>query len=136
MNPPCEVENKKENNDSFCAEEWEIENIHKVTEAIKEDPSSFDSVQSISKKTGVCISRLQQIFKKMYGVTVGVFIRESRLEEAEQLLQDKKNNITDIVYKTGFSSKSYFSKIFKEKYHFSPTDYRKRILNFIKKGFH
>lgn len=132
----CEVENKVGNKDSFYAEEWEIENIHKITKAIQEDPSSFDSVQSISKRTGVCIPRLQQIFKRMFGVTVGAFIRESRLKEAEQLLQDKKKNITDIVHLTGFSSKSYFSKIFREKYHFSPSEYRKRILNYIKKKFH
>jgi AraC-like DNA-binding protein len=43
------------------------------------------------------------------------------------MLKNTDLNISQIVYSIGFSSRSYFSKIFKEKYDISPNKLKKEL---------
>jgi len=40
-------------------------------------------------------------------------------------------NISQIVYSIGFTSRSYFTKIFKEKYVLAPNEYKRQIPNMM-----
>ncbi|MDX1318460.1 MAG: AraC family transcriptional regulator, partial [Xanthomarina gelatinilytica] len=40
------------------------------------------------------------------------------------LIKNTDMNISEVVYTIGLTSRSYFSKIFKEKYNCSPKDYK------------
>jgi len=53
-----------------------------------------------------------------------VFLKEYRLGKSISLLKRKEINISEIAFKTGFNSQSYFSKCFQKKYNVSPTLYR------------
>lgn len=104
--------------------EWELKAIHKISEEIRKNPERPFSVSDISKTIGVSIPRLQLGFKEEYNMTVGLYIKEMRLREAERLLRKTERNISEIVYSIGLSSRSYFSRIFKEKYNCSPSSYK------------
>lgn len=65
----------------------------------------------------------------MYGMTVNQYVHSHRLKQATSLLGNSDLNISEIVIKVGLSSKSYFSKIFKDTYGVTPTGYRKKIRN-------
>ena len=73
--------------------------------------------------SGLSPFKLQEGFKTTHGRTVADFIRNVRLEKAEELIKTTDLNISEIVYTIGLSSSSYFSKIFKLKYNCSPKDY-------------
>ena len=75
---------------------------------------------------GLSASKLQEGFKDMHGRTVNNFICHIRLLKAEQLLKNSDLNISEIVYSLGWSSRSYFSKIFKEKYNCTPSFYQEQ----------
>lgn len=67
-----------------------------------------------------------QIYRKMISLTgkpPSGFIRDYRLNRAMQLIHNRKGNITEIAYKTGFKSPTYFSKCFKEKFKTLPSKY-------------
>jgi AraC family transcriptional regulator, transcriptional activator for feuABC-ybbA operon len=68
--------------------------------------------------------KLQEGFKMLHDRTVSDFIRNVRLEKAEELISHSDLNISEIVYSIGFTSRSYFAKIFKEKFHCSPKTYQ------------
>ena len=51
-------------------------------------------------------------------------IREIRMARALELMKDPTARISDIGYAVGFSSSSYFTKIFRETFGMSPKDYR------------
>lgn len=51
-------------------------------------------------------------------------IREIRMARALELMKDPTARISDIGYSVGFSSSSYFTKIFRETFGMSPKDYR------------
>jgi AraC-like DNA-binding protein len=49
-----------------------------------------------------------------------------RVEKGEELIKTSDMNISQIVYSVGFSSRSYFSKIFRQKYNCSPKEYKEK----------
>lgn len=65
----------------------------------------------------------------MEGTTVTNFIRNERLILAEELIQTSDMNISEIVYSIGFTSRSYFSKIFRNKFNCTPKAYLMNIRN-------
>lgn len=68
---------------------------------------------------------LMNTFKKKYGVTLGRYINNYRLEQAEELLLKSDKSIKEITALCGFSEQNYFSKVFLKKYGVAPTQYRK-----------
>ncbi|WP_437395046.1 helix-turn-helix domain-containing protein [Flagellimonas lutimaris] len=47
-----------------------------------------------------------------------------RLEKAKLLLKSSDKSIGDVVFECGFKNISHFSRIFKERYQASPSQYR------------
>ncbi|MFC0521267.1 helix-turn-helix domain-containing protein [Mesonia maritima] len=77
----------------------------------------------MSKKFGLSKQKLQQGFQLKHQHTINEYIKSKRLELALKLLDEGEKNISEIVYEIGLSSRSYFSKIFKEKYKIAPSTY-------------
>ena len=98
----------------------EIHALNAIFEHIRNHPEMDFSIDGLSKKTGLSASKLQEGFKKIHGRTVIDYIRHVRLERSLELLKTTDMNISEIVYSIGLTSRSYFSKIFKSKYKFSP----------------
>lgn len=66
-----------------------------------------------------------RLFKRATGKTYVEYLNYVRLSVAEKLLITSDKSITEICTETGFSSLSYFNRIFKREKGFNPTDYRK-----------
>ncbi|MEJ7767265.1 MAG: nickel-binding protein [Chitinophagaceae bacterium] len=81
-------------------------------------------IDDFSKPLGCSKSQLYRKMISLTGKSPNNFILEYRLNEALLLLSKKAGNIAEIAYKTGFTSPSYFSKCFKKKYGFLPSDYQ------------
>ncbi|MBU2997715.1 AraC family transcriptional regulator [Cellulophaga baltica] len=117
-----DVKNLKNNFGSLTREE--MEDIKEISTFIKNYPEIQYSLKYLSKKTGLSPSKLQEGFKLLHDRTVTDFIRNTRVEVAENLIKTTDLNISEIVYTVGLTSRSYFSKIFKEKYDCSPKFYQ------------
>ncbi len=61
------------------------------------------------------------------GKSPNSFLKNYRLNEALQLMDKQHSNISEIAYRTGFSSPAYFSKCFQEAYGILPSKYSKQI---------
>jgi len=59
------------------------------------------------------------------GQTIGDFIDDWRLRYAAAMLRDTNDAIGFIVEQSGFSSRSHFSSIFRDKFKMTPSEYRK-----------
>jgi len=110
----------------------EISLINKAARMIENDIVGIESVESISENIGLNINKLQEGFKYMYNTTVNGYIHKTRLDLAKTLLINTDYNISDIVEQIGLSSKSYFSKIFKESYDITPSEFRQNNRKIIK----
>lgn len=80
-------------------------------------------VDDFSKHLGYSKS---QLYRKMVSLTnksPNTFLKEYRLSKALRLLNNKKGNVSEIAFETGFNSLSYFSKCFQKRYNLLPSDY-------------
>ena len=71
-------------------------------------------------------SYLCRTFQKYMNCTMTDYLNNIRLEQAAFQLQYTDSTIITICNSVGFSSVSYFNKVFKEKYHVSPHTFRKQ----------
>ena len=102
----------------------ELEEIKELSEFIKSNPEEAFSIKSLSKKSGLSPNKLQEGFKMIHNRTVNDYITHMRVLKAEILIRTSDLNISEIVYCIGFTSRSYFSKIFKQKFNCSPKEYK------------
>lgn len=100
---------------------FEILLIQRATSIIDNEILDFKNVPHLAAEVGLNSNKLQQGFRELHGTTVNGYMQDKRLELANTLLRKSDLSISEIVYKVGLSSKSYFSKIFKEKYGISPS---------------
>lgn len=105
----------------------ELKLIRKISKEISKNPSFDYSLEQLSSEYGLSQVKLQDGFKFLFNRTVTEYIRHVRLETSRELIRTTDLNISQIVYTIGFTSRSYFSKIFKEKYGLTPFEYKKQV---------
>ncbi|HET8804592.1 MAG TPA: AraC family transcriptional regulator, partial [Aequorivita sp.] len=104
----------------------ELKQINHISSLIETNISDVPTVENLAREAGLNVNKLQEGFKKLYGTTVNNYLQKKRLDAAYNLLTKTDLSISEIVIAIGLSSKSYFSKIFKEKYAISPSEFRKK----------
>ncbi|REE66692.1 AraC-like DNA-binding protein [Paenibacillus taihuensis] len=96
-----------------------------VTQIIQRDLANPAlSLDSIAEEVDLSPAYLGKLFKKHRLVSVADYINNARLEYATQLVVSSKDTITDIMEKSGFSSRSHFFTQFKKVYGITPSQYR------------
>ncbi|MEE3999029.1 helix-turn-helix transcriptional regulator [Tenacibaculum sp. FZY0031] len=116
---------KRKKTPSTTLTKKEISLVRKVGQKILKNVAEDYNVEELANEIGVTQAKLQEGFKLLFSRTVIEYIRHIRLEEARDLMNTTDYNISQIVYSIGFSSRSYFSKIFKRKYGISPSEFLK-----------
>ncbi|WP_298547090.1 hybrid sensor histidine kinase/response regulator transcription factor [uncultured Aquimarina sp.] len=97
--------------------------IQKVLNHIYENLSDPDlSVESLSSELHLSRSQFYRKIKTLTGQTANQFLRNIRLQKAKQILESGSTNISEVCYKVGFSSPSYFTKCFKTQFGILPTE--------------
>lgn len=88
---------------------------------------SLANMNSETLAEGMCLSKSQinRKVKSLTGMNTATYIKQSRLAYSQVLLRDPEKTIGDIVLLCGFDSASYFTKLFKEKFGITPSQYRK-----------
>ena len=81
--------------------------------------------------SALALSRVQvhRKMKALTGLAISDFLRIYRLKRAKQLIIKAYGNMSEIAYKTGFSSPAQFSKNFKKTFGISPTQFAKKQIN-------
>ncbi|APG64727.1 AraC family transcriptional regulator [Tenacibaculum todarodis] len=122
-----DVKTNKQPNTSLSKKE--LNSVRKIAQKISNNVAEDYNVEELAITLGLPQAKLQEGFKILFSRTVIEYIRHVRLEEARDLINNTDYNISQIVYSIGFSSRSYFSKIFKKKYGISPSKFLKNKQN-------
>lgn len=80
----------------------------------------------IGEQIGMSRMQVHRKLRALINQSTSELIREIRLQKAYELLQTQNYNSSEVAYQTGFNTLAYFSKNFKEKYGFSPSDLVKK----------
>lgn len=86
-------------------------------------------VKELAESMAINRVTLHNKLKKLSKQTPSEVIKEFRLQRAHQLLRQNAGNISEIAYSVGFKSISHFSRVFKEKYSITPSQYSAQEMN-------
>lgn len=100
------------------ADEKLLADITRLIEEHLEDPEL--NVQKLAELSGLNSKQVYRKLKLLTGSTAIDYIRSIRLKKAAMLLGQKKFTVAEVMYMVGFSTHSYFSKCFVEKYGKTP----------------
>ncbi len=98
--------------------------MQKIMAAINGNISNPDlSVDMIADIVGISRVHLHRKMKELTNQTPHSFIRNLRLKQAARILRESHKNVTEVMYKCGFSNAASFSTMFKNMYGCSPREY-------------
>lgn len=84
------------------------------------------SLENLAELANLSCSQYKQKFKKQLGISPRHFINQQKIESSKAYLLEGMS-ITDIAMLLGFTTSSYFSKVFKKYTLYTPTEYLKKI---------
>lgn len=77
----------------------------------------------LERALGIGRTQLYNKLKALTGYSSTEFINSVRLNKAKELLETGKGNVSEVAFEVGYNSISYFSKLFKEKFGYSPSEH-------------
>jgi len=85
------------------------------------------TISQLAEHLNISSSTLDKNIRKKFGLNISTYIRHFRLEYAKSLIKKGLDNISEISYKSGFNSPSYFATSFKAYTSKTPRGYIKEI---------
>ncbi len=100
--------------------------VQKITDIIQESYKNPDCcLDSIAGAVGLSTAYTGKLYKRYAMKSVAESIGELRMKEARRLLrEDRRLAIAEVAARSGFSSSSYFSKVFRKENGMTPNEYR------------
>ena len=91
---------------------------------MEKDFPFLEGVEGLARQLGVSKYHLIRVFGRETGLSPGVYLQQARLKAACLLLAGRSYPIETVAEMTGFSSSSYFGKVFRKAKGKSPAEYR------------
>ncbi|MEO1260376.1 MAG: two-component regulator propeller domain-containing protein [Bacteroidota bacterium] len=102
-------------------EQWKQD----LDEVVRQKLSNFNlNIADIADEMNISRTHFFRKIKTVTGLTPNQYLQKARLQEAKALLDaGKYTTVKAVSLSVGFKNSSYFSKLFKEKFGRSPSDY-------------
>lgn len=84
------------------------------------------TIDDLAEYTNLSPSYLSRLFKKELGISISDYIRQKKIEKAQNLLKYSDFTLIEIANYLAFSSQSHFIQIFKKIVGLTPKKYRDR----------
>ncbi|WP_350287947.1 AraC family transcriptional regulator [uncultured Croceitalea sp.] len=107
--------------------EKESYRLKNIFEHINNNYNQKIVVQDIAPKVGLTPNSFSRFFKKMTNRTFIDFLNEFRISKAVDILSERGTTISEVMFRSGFSSPSYFSKQFIKYQGVTPSTYQKQL---------
>lgn len=83
------------------------------------------TLSSLAAEHHMSVSYLSHLFKRVTGYSIMEYLTMCRLSVAKKLLSETNMSVTEVVFATGFSDSSNFSRVFKREVGCSPMEYKR-----------
>lgn len=83
------------------------------------------SVKRLARMAGLNINAYTIRFREATGSTPSAYIQRVRIEAGREMLKDKRLTIDVISASSGFTSRHYFSRVFRHHFGLSPAEFRR-----------
>lgn len=99
--------------------------IEEILEEIHEKWNQNIDLQELAAKRNVSYIWFRKNFKELTGTSPNQYQLMLKIRKAEQQILHSSLTLSEIAYNSGFESESYFSRIFKQKMGYKPSELRK-----------
>ena len=79
------------------------------------------NIRELGKRLALSKAQLYRKITQLSGLSPNNFIKEHRLKKAAEAISKQDGNVSRVAYRSGFSSPSYFSKCFLERFGILPS---------------
>lgn len=102
--------------------------LDKVISTIEENLADENfGVSELAERLDMSRSNLLRKVQKLTELSVSVLIRQVRLDHAQEFLRSDTFTVSEVSYKVGFNSVSYFTKCFREHYGYPPGEEKSKF---------
>ena len=98
----------------------DVEKLHYIESVLNNRIAYPPTIVELSNLVGLNMNKLKKGFKSIFGVPIGNYIRDLRMEKARYLLKKGGLDVSEAAAAVGYRSLSHFSLAFKERYGFYP----------------
>ena len=137
------IRNREMLRNNFCGNQQQEDKVQKVMVKSSDEKllekimaiisknieNSSLSVEMLAREVGMSRVHLHRKTKELTNQSTRDLIRNTRLQQAANLLSNKNINISEVAFAVGFSSLATFSTAFREFYGVPPSTYMENKLN-------
>ncbi len=107
--------------------------IEKLESIVRERMSDEQfGVSELADAVAMSRSHLHRRLSGILGISTIHFIRSMRLRRGMDLLSQEVGNVSEVAYRVGFSSNTYFTRCFNTEFGYPPGEIRKRKDDFVR----
>lgn len=100
--------------------------LHTVMDQVKKAPEADHSLEEMSAAAGLTPSHFCRVFRRATGTTPHQFVMRTKLDRARLLLNASEMSMAQIADSLGFKSQSHFTRAYRQYFHETPSDFRRR----------
>nr|WP_319394685.1 AraC family transcriptional regulator [uncultured Desulfobacter sp.] len=93
------------------------------------DLSSPPCIKQLARETGLNMNKLQQGFRRFYGLSVFQYLQSFRVQEANRLFHETDMNVSQAAFAVGYTNVSHFSRAYKKHFNILPKKHLTCIKN-------
>lgn len=87
-------------------------------------------IEMLCKEAGMSRTKLYHKIKQISGQSPNEFIRSTRLKQAVKIMTTEDVLLTEVMYRVGIQTQSYFTKAFKKEFGETPSEFLQNRLQF------
>ncbi len=109
---------------SMALSTQDIEQLHQAKAILIDRATQPPSLIELARQVGLNDCKLKQGFRQLFGTTAFGYLRDYRLQQAKELLQNSNLTIASVAAKVGYKSPEAFCNAFRRKFAISPKAYQ------------
>ena len=101
--------------------------VASAQDKIEEQYHSSGTIEEMIKDIPSSRRNMVRRFKQVTGVTPIEYLQLTRIEAAKKLLESTAQQMTEVIYNTGYNDPKAFRKVFRKAVGMTPTEYREKF---------
>ncbi len=98
----------------------DIKKMESLRKKINSNPAQEFNVKETAQNLMMSESKLNRMFRSLYGMTLHAYVSSTRLEKAKKLILNGSTNVSEAAILSGYTNLSHFSKEFQKRFGTSP----------------